>query len=117
MALPQPTTAGMPSSRATMAACQSGAPTSVITAAARGKSGVQPTLVIVVTSTSPGRNAAPSAASSMTRTKPSTTPADPGKPRTATSASVALPSMKMSDRRCGSAAQVYGLKVPRISVG
>ena len=65
VALPQPTTAGMPSSLATIAAWESGAPTSVITAAARGKSGVQPTLVIVVTSTSPGCSAAPSAASSM----------------------------------------------------
>jgi hypothetical protein len=35
----QPTTAGMPSSRATMAACESGAPTSVTMAAARGSHG------------------------------------------------------------------------------
>ena len=50
----EPTTAGIPSSRATIAACDSGAPTSVTTAAARGNSGVQPTLVTLVTSISPG---------------------------------------------------------------
>src|SRR5688572_20550947 len=36
VALPVPTTAGMPSSRATIEACDSGAPMSVTTAAARG---------------------------------------------------------------------------------
>ena len=81
VALPQPTTAGMPSSRATMAAWDSGAPTSVTTAAARGKIGVQPTLVTAVTSTSPGCSRCPCSAVERTRAVPSTTPAEPGKPR------------------------------------
>src|SRR5579859_5548262 len=54
VALPQPTTTGIPSSRATIAACDNGVPTSVTTAAARGNRGVQPTLVTVVTRISPG---------------------------------------------------------------
>jgi len=44
---------GMLSSRGTMAAWDRGAPTSVTTAAAPGKIGVQPTLVTVVTRMSP----------------------------------------------------------------
>ncbi len=81
VAFPHPTTAGIPSSRATIAAWDSGARTSVTTAPARGNSGVQPTLVVVVTSTSPGWSSAPSAAFWITRTVPSTTPAEPGNPR------------------------------------
>ena len=48
------TTVGTPSSRATMAACESGPPSSVTTAAARGKSGVQPTSVVCTTRTLAG---------------------------------------------------------------
>src|SRR5215212_7489827 len=80
VASPQPTTAGIPSSRATIAAWDNGAPTSVTTAAARGKSGVQPTLVTVVTNTSPDLNADPSTTSASTRTGASTMPEEPGKP-------------------------------------
>jgi hypothetical protein len=70
VASPQPTTAGMPSSRATMAAWLSGAPRSVTMAAARGKSGVQPMLVMVVTSTSPACNWLLSSRQSRRRTVP-----------------------------------------------
>jgi len=56
----QPMTEGMPSSRATMAAWESGAPRSVTTAPARGRSGVRPTLVVTVTRISPGCNWPPS---------------------------------------------------------
>ena len=48
-----PTTAGMPSSRATMAACESRPPVSVTTAATTDSSGVQAGSVVRQTSTSP----------------------------------------------------------------
>jgi hypothetical protein len=54
------------------------APTSVTMAAARGKTGVQPMLVTVVTRTSPSPSRAASAGSRRTRAVPSTTPAAPG---------------------------------------
>jgi hypothetical protein len=80
VALPQPTTAGMPSSRATIAAWDSGAPTSVTTAAARGKSGVHPMFVTVVTRISPSPSWAASSGVRRTRAVPSATPAAPGNP-------------------------------------
>ena len=74
------TTAGMPSSRATIAAWDSGAPTSVTTAAARGKIGVQPMLVTVATRISPSLNWGANSGERNTRALPSTTPAAPGNP-------------------------------------
>src|SRR3954464_13447177 len=49
-----PTTAGIPSSRATMAAWLSGPPCSVTSAASIGRTGLKPGDVRLVTSTSPG---------------------------------------------------------------
>ena len=49
-----PRTAGMPNSRATMAACESIPPVSVTTAAATPKSGVQAGSVVRQTRMSPG---------------------------------------------------------------
>ena len=72
--------AGMPSSRATIAACESGAPMSVTTAAARGKMGVQLMSVILVTRISPGWNWSLSSGPVITRASPSTQPADPAAP-------------------------------------
>jgi hypothetical protein len=80
VASPQPTTAGIPSSRATMAAWLSGAHRSVTIAAARGKSGVQPMLVNVVTRISPAWSWLLSSRRSRRRTVPSTTPSAPAKP-------------------------------------
>jgi hypothetical protein len=70
----------MPSSRATIAACESGAPTSVTIAAARGKIGVQPTLVALVTRISPSPSCSESDIDASTRALPVTTPAAPGNP-------------------------------------
>ena len=50
----QPTTAGMPYSRAMIEACDAALPTSVTTAAARVNSGVQPGAVSGATRISPG---------------------------------------------------------------
>lgn len=51
--MPHPTTAGIPSSLATIAAWDNGAPMSVIMAEALGKRGVHPTLVVEATNISP----------------------------------------------------------------
>ena len=53
VALPHPTTAGIPNSLATIAACESGAPMSVTIADTFGNASVQPIFVAVVTSMSP----------------------------------------------------------------
>ena len=53
VAVPQPTTAGIPNSLAINAACDNGAPTSVIIPPTRGKSGDHPIFVVLVTRISP----------------------------------------------------------------
>ena len=58
VALSAPTTAGMPSSRATMAAWQVRPPRLVTTAPAVFITGSQSGVVVSATSTSPGRNSA-----------------------------------------------------------
>ncbi len=55
VATPVPSTAGMPYSRATIELCDSGPPTSVTTAAAIVNSEVHAGVVMLATSTSPGR--------------------------------------------------------------
>ena len=70
VALPVPTTAGMPSSRLTMAAWLVGPPWSVTMPAARFMMGTQSGSVISVTRMAPSRNRAMSAALRMTQTVP-----------------------------------------------
>ena len=70
VASPQPTTAGMPSSRAMIAAWQVRPPRLVTMAAASFMTGSQFGSVMSVTSTSPFLTRAISAASGMTRTTP-----------------------------------------------
>jgi len=77
VALPHPTTAGIPSSLATMAAWDKGAPMSVMMAAALGKRGVHPTLVVDATNISPVLRSSPSYGLVKTRTTPSILPAAP----------------------------------------
>ena len=74
------TTHGMPSSRLTITAWLSGAPTSTTTAAAGTNSGVHDGSVMGATSTSPGSRAVGSLESSTTRALPSATPEHPGTP-------------------------------------
>src|SRR6185295_7895074 len=75
------TTAGTPYSRATTAACDSGPPSSVTTAAATRNSGDRPTSVVRLTRISPGPTASsPTAPGSSTRARPSTTPPLAGRP-------------------------------------
>ena len=69
-----PSTAGMPYSRATMAACDSSPPVSATTAEAEANSGVQAGSVAWQTRTSPGRRRVNSAGPAMTRTGPEMTP-------------------------------------------
>jgi hypothetical protein len=75
---------GMPNSRATMAACDRGAPTSVTTAVAWGKVGIQPMLVTVVTRMSPSWPA--SSGSLISPVTPSAAPGAPLSPMTVSSA-------------------------------
>jgi hypothetical protein len=70
VALPQPTTAGIPSSRAMIAAWQVRPPRLVTTAAARFMIGSQSGSVMSVTSTSPSRTCSIAETSRMTRTVP-----------------------------------------------
>ena len=76
-----PTTAGMPSSRATMAAWQVRPPRSVTTAAAVFITGSQSGVVVSATSTSPGRKSASCSASAD----------DPGPARSRSGAPTARP--------------------------
>src|SRR3954447_3801812 len=69
-----PMTAGMPYSRATIAACEAGPPESTTTAAARWNSVVQAGLVYRQTSTSPAASRPNSAGSRMTATGPVASP-------------------------------------------
>ena len=73
-----------------MAAWEKGAPTSVMMAAARENSGVQPTLVVTVTRTSPAWSWNPSSGLFSRRTTPSTMPAAPAKPVTELEAGAAV---------------------------
>ena len=84
---PVPITAGMPYSRATIAACDASPPWSTTTAAARVNSGVQAGLVAGQTSTSPGCRSPNSAGPRMTRTAPAARPPPPAAPVTRASAS------------------------------
>ena len=74
------TTQGMPSSRLTMIAWLSAAPTSTTTAAAGTNNGVHDGSVIGATRTSPGCSAEGSLESRITRAVPSATPGQPGIP-------------------------------------
>src|SRR5439155_495151 len=74
---------GMPNSRATTAACDSGPPTSVTTAAALVNSGIHDTFDDWHTRTSPRRNFAKSSRLRTRRAGPRATPADAGAPRSA----------------------------------
>ena len=73
MALPVPTTAGRPSSRLTMAACEVRPPWSVTMAAARFMIGTQSGSVVCVTSTAPSTKRSMSFGLSMMQTLPATT--------------------------------------------
>ena len=70
VACSQPTTAGMPSARATMAAWQVRPPLLVTTAAAVFITVPQSGIVVSATSTSPGRNSPSCEMSAITRTRP-----------------------------------------------
>ena len=76
-----PTTAGTPSSRATIAAWQVTPPESVTSAAARRTAGIQSGLVNGATSTSPSTIRTPSAGEWRTRTRPVAVPGDAASPR------------------------------------
>ena len=84
VASPVPTTAGMPSSRATIAAWQARPPRSVTTAAAVFITGSQSGVVVSATRTSPGRNAASSSGEAMTRTFPVATRSPTARPSLST---------------------------------
>ncbi|SCL70410.1 hypothetical protein GA0070608_4327 [Micromonospora peucetia] len=73
-------TAGRPSSRATIAACESRPPVSVTTAATTPNSGVHAGSVVRHTSTSPGRTSAKSSGPRTTRAGPAASPGLPGVP-------------------------------------
>ena len=79
-----PTTAGIPRSRATMAACASTPPVSVTTADATDSSGVHDGSVVRHTSTSPGRSPPAPAGSVTTRATPRARPRLAGVPRSST---------------------------------
>ena len=74
VASPQPTTAGIPYSRAMIEACAAALPTSVTTAAARVKSGVQAGAVSGATRISPGWSSSNSSGPRITRTVPAHAP-------------------------------------------
>ena len=76
-----PTTAGTPSSRATIAAWQVTPPVSVTRAAALRTAGIQSGLVSGATSTSPLSRRLPSAGEWRTRTRPVARPGDAARPR------------------------------------
>ena len=82
VAFRQPTTAGMPNSLATMAACDRGAPMSVTIADTLWNATVQPMLVARVTRLSPSFIPQIPLMSSTTMTVPVTIPAAPAKPLT-----------------------------------
>src|SRR3954447_9854807 len=82
VALPAPTTAGIPYSRATTAEWPRIPPVSVTTAAAMPKSGVHGGAVVSATRTSPGASASASASERTPRATPVTGPADPAEPVT-----------------------------------
>lgn len=75
-----PLTKGMPNSRATIAACEKGPPTSVITALAILNRGVQTGVVACATSTSPAFKRWKSSGPVITRAIPRTRPGLPGTP-------------------------------------
>src|SRR3954468_10122137 len=80
VALPAPTTAGMPYSRATTAEWLRMPPVSVTTAAATANSGVQDGAVVSATSTSPGARRPASSSERTTRATAVTVPAEPAAP-------------------------------------
>ena len=94
VASPQPTIAGIPYSRAMIEAWEAGLPTSVTTAAARVKSGVQAGAVSGATRTSPGRSVSNSSGPWTTRTKPVAIPPEAGLPVTSADADGAAPNMR-----------------------
>lgn len=89
MPVPVPITAGIPYSRATIAACDPSPPESTTTAAARWDSGVHDGLVYGQTSTSPERIVPNSAGERTTRTGPVVRPPLAGTPVVSASASSA----------------------------
>ena len=92
-----------------------------MTAAARGKRGVQPMFVVLVTKISPVLSCAPCLGLSMRRTVPSTRPAEPGCPVMRPSASgvrgTGPEASKRSIRRSGSADHWMGSNRPLIQDG
>jgi len=82
VASPHPTTAGIPNSRATIEAWLSALPTSVTTAAARLKRGVQPDVVRGAPRVSPGWRRSNSLLLRITRTGPVARPGAAGAPAT-----------------------------------
>ncbi len=85
MASAVPTTAAMPSSRATMAAWQVRPPRLVTSAAARFITGSQSGVVVSATSTSPARNSGSCDTFAITRTRPLATRSPTLRPRASTS--------------------------------
>ena len=79
--VPVPMTAGMPYSRATIAACDASPPVSTTTAAARSNSGVHDGFVYGQTSTSPGRSDAKSAGLEHDPHRPGCPPSPGGRAR------------------------------------
>jgi hypothetical protein len=73
-------TSGVPNSRATIAACEKGPPTSVTAAAAMAGRGVQIGDVACATSTSPGWNRPNASGPATTRAMPFATPGLAGEP-------------------------------------
>src|SRR5487761_1626963 len=82
VASPQPTTAGIPYSRATIAACDIEPPMSETAAWILAKTGAQDGAVTGTTRISPSRSLPISDTSNRTRAPPSTTPAEAATPTT-----------------------------------
>src|SRR3954447_14385024 len=82
VAVPAPTTAGIPYSRATTAQWLRMPPVSVTTAAATANSGVHGGAVVSATRISPGFSRAASASERTTRATPVTVPGEPADPLT-----------------------------------
>ncbi len=85
------TTHGIPSSRLTMIACESGAPTSTTTADAGTTNGVHDGSVMGATSTSPGPRSPGSPASRTMRALPRATPGQPAPVRPESTPDVGAP--------------------------
>ena len=94
VASPQPTTAGIPYSRAMIEACAAALPTSVTTATALVNSGVHAGAVNGATRTSPGRSSSNCCGPRMTRTRPLARPGDAGQPETSARSDRLAPKMR-----------------------